>query len=136
MIAYILIRQPSSIAQLDPRSTSRHVGPNLDDMSDGITLIRRDPALAARLIWLRSIVTILGLCFVYASLSRISLAEFSTVWSIRTFLIGFACWAVLREAFGWRLRLAAGKSRPNYPIDIRADLVSTLHLCCHTSRPT
>lgn len=43
-------------------------------------------------------------------MERIAISEYATVYSPSAFLIGFLCWVILREPFGWRLRIAAGMS--------------------------
>ncbi|KAI9637683.1 uncharacterized protein MKK02DRAFT_43609 [Dioszegia hungarica] len=102
---YIYLRQPSCFHQLDPRKHTRQ--DDISSLDSDDTLFLRKPALAARLIWLRSILTSIGVCLAFASMQRIAISEFITVYSPRAYLIGFLCWAVLKEAFGWRLRLAA-----------------------------
>lgn len=69
---------------------------------------QRSSTYTACLIWARSILASLGICCIYASLSYIALAEMTSIYAFKTFLIGLVCWVVLREAFGWRLQLATG----------------------------
>lgn len=133
---YIYIRNPANFSQLDPRTRpieahmdmaelGQHSGlleldlqsTESSETSTGpapSTLIARDPALAARLIWGRSIVRGTALCLGFGSMARITISEFTTVNSPSAFLIGFVCWLFLGEAFGWRLRIAAGMSSQFY----------------------
>jgi drug/metabolite transporter (DMT)-like permease len=106
--SYIVFRQPALLYQLDPRSRPSQHKESIADEPE--TPVVRNPALAARLIWLRSFLTSAELCLMYAALSRIPLSEFVSVFMTRAFLIGFLCWILLKEVFGWRLQLAAGVS--------------------------
>ncbi|KAI9637684.1 uncharacterized protein MKK02DRAFT_43610 [Dioszegia hungarica] len=99
---HVHMRQPSTFAQLDPRTRVTS-----DDESNDGTLLQRRPALAARLIWVRSVLTSVGLCLAFASMDRIAITELITVFSSRAYLIGILCWIFLKEVFGWRLRVAA-----------------------------
>jgi hypothetical protein len=78
-------------------------------LQPGDTLLQRKPAVAARLIWVRAVLTSFGLCLALASINKIAISELDTVFSSRAYLIGILCWIFLREVFGWRLQVAAGK---------------------------
>lgn len=125
---HVHMRQPSTFAQLDPRTRVTS-----DDESNDGTLLQRRPALAARLIWVRSVLTSVGLCLAFASMDRIAITELITVFSSRAYLIGILCWIFLKEVFGWRLRVAAGKYFMSEPS--RTDGHSHVRLCCHSRRP-
>lgn len=123
---YILFRKPALLRQLDPRP--RLISQN-DDLTelDPSTLLYRRPTYTAWLIWLRSLLTSGGLCFLYAGLSRAALSEIITVLSTRAFIIGFLCWLFLREAFGWRLRLASGMCE--WTDEVTAKLITIVISC-------
>jgi hypothetical protein len=106
LAGYIHFRQPSTFTQIDPRPR-----PASDEamLQPGDTLLQRKPAVAARLIWVRAVLTSLGLCLALASINKIAISELDTVFSSRAYLIGILCWIFLREVFGWRLQVAAGK---------------------------
>jgi hypothetical protein len=74
----------------------KHDNPSKSDA----TLLSRKPAYAARLTWVRAIFTSIGLCLAFASMDRIVISEFITVYSPRGYFIGFFCWVVFEEAFG------------------------------------
>lgn len=114
-LMYIYLNWPPSyFKQLDPRKHAAQDGAS-NALDSAATIIDRNPALAACLIWLRSILTSIGLCFSFASMQRIAISEFITVYSPRAYLIGFFCWILLRETFGWRMRVASGRVLPLPP---------------------
>lgn len=128
---YIWIRTPSYFSQLDPRRSSHQPVDTPDDD------VPKSDHRTARLIWLRSALISIAVCLGFASMNRIAISEFITVFSPRAFLIGFLCWALLREAFGWRLRIAAGVfhiPRERAAI-VQVDRLSVFGHSCHSCRP-
>lgn len=114
-VSYTLIRQPEKLRQLDIRSRPGSVSVPIKTPGDGteVSMLVSNPTRAARLMWLRGSTTALSLCFAYAGIARVAMSEYTTITSTRTFVIGFLCWVFLGEAFGWRLRMAAGESDPH-----------------------
>ncbi|KAI9637682.1 uncharacterized protein MKK02DRAFT_32471 [Dioszegia hungarica] len=71
-LMYIYLNWPPSyFKQLDPRKHAAQDGAS-NALDSAATIIDRNPALAACLIWLRSILTSIGLCFSFASMQLTS----------------------------------------------------------------
>lgn len=100
MLGYVYLMSPEKLHQLDLRP--RPVQPE-DSMNSDAPLVLRDPARASRLIWARGLTTGTALCFYLAGLRGIAVSEHTSVLSTKSFVIGFLCWVVMREGFGWRL---------------------------------
>lgn len=128
LCAWLLFRDPCRLRELDTRHrTKRSEAVRVADKPQGEAgLLHTDPALAARIIWLRAVLCSIGICLVYAALERVPLSDFHAIFSTRAFIIGFICWIGLRESFGWRLKLASGTSITEEAEEVVASCIGVL----------
>lgn len=66
--------------------------------------------ICGQLIWLRGVLSTIGINADYFALQFVSISENRTIYNLKPFPTAFLCWLVLGERFGWKIMVAAGTS--------------------------